>query len=208
MHYPGSPHATGPVKLETKKEDFKENGDEDREKSEPGEDEGDIIPSAELVKEKGPGPATDLPEFSFKYEKVPAGMSTIVVVTRNDGKKQQFTHPNMRAADDFIRTQQDRIKKAHEERKNQIALGTYRPLPITPLYGKGVEASKGELVITSRSSGAKVVVIPELVDSILEWLKGRQVEAHAVKEDGLALVTYPDGQKRVFQWCGGHVYQA
>ena len=51
-------------------------------------------------------------------------------------------------------------------------------------------------------------MIPELVDSILEWLKGRQVEAHAVKEDGLALVTYPDGQKRVFQWCGGHVYQA
>jgi len=171
----------------------------------------DPATSAELIKAKKPPEPHDFKDLVFGYDMAMAGASTIVIITKkNDSNwRHQSTHPNTRAAHDLIEKHKAGVKKEIERRIEEINTGIFRPLPGTPGYGKGITVTAGEMVVVSRAQPKEqVVVIAELVGPVTKWLNGRAVEAHRVRENGLVLVTHPDGQKRTFMWEGGHVHES
>ena len=91
-----------------------------------------------------------------------------------------------------------KIKVAIEKAEHLKNLRIHQPLKFTPGYGKGVTCASGELVIVATTTGDEIVVIPELVDEVVKWLKGRSVAAHRVSERGLHLVTEKDFQRATF----------
>ncbi len=199
-------------------DDLQPYGSSSKDEEEGDEDEApDSEKSAEVsgavsaeVKAEVEVDSVSTPEFSFRFDKVPAGAGITVRVTRSDGKSTSFPHPNMRCADEFIRSQKEKLAKAAEARIHQNNLKKHQPAVFTPKYGGGVvESAPGELKITA-VMGAKdtVVVIPEIAEEVLKWLAGRAVASWSVGDHGLRLVTHPDFKSLTFNWVGGHVHKS
>jgi hypothetical protein len=111
-------------------------------------------------------------------------------------------------ADKFILNKRNEIRAAKEEKLHQKTLKETEPLPFTPRFGIGVEHSKDDISITCHFNKETVIVPAEISDHVVKWLNGRAVAAWSVSDKGFSVVTYPCGQRQVFVYNNGKVYQS
>lgn len=111
-------------------------------------------------------------------------------------------------ADKFILNKRNEIRAAKEEKLHQKTLKETEPIPLTPRFGIGVEHSKDDLSITCHFNKETVIVPAEISSHVEKWLNGRSVAAWNVSDKGFSVVTYPCGQRQVFVYNNGKVYQS